>query len=188
MSFLQNLETDLINNQEPEKVVAWENYMKNNFSFLGVVTEKRRAILKLHLENHKQKIKDNFRTIAWELFNKKEREFHYCGQEILFKEIKKNYVKEDIHLIEKFITANSWWDSVDFLAKYLLGNYLLQFPEQKYNVIERFSNSENIWLNRSAIIFQLSYKQNTDFDLLKSECEKHKNSKEFFIQKAIGWA
>ena len=56
------------------------------------------------------------------------------------------------------------------------------------NVIERFSNSENMWLNRSVILFQLGYKQKTNFDLLKSECEKHKNSNEFFIQKAIGWA
>jgi 3-methyladenine DNA glycosylase AlkD len=188
MTFIENLETDLINNRAPEKVVAWESYMKNNFQFLGVVTEKRRLILKKHLDDNKQEIKTNFRTIAWKLFNKKEREFHYCGQEIIIKEIKKKYVKEDIYLIEKFITTNSWWDSVDFLAKYLLGNYLLQFPEEKYKVIERFSNSDNLWLNRSAIIFQLSYKQNTDFDLLKSECEKHKDSNAFFIQKAIGWA
>jgi 3-methyladenine DNA glycosylase AlkD len=69
-----------------------------------------------------------------------------------------------------------------------LGNYLLQFPDETYPVIERFSGSENMWLNRSAIIFQLSYKEKTDFNLLKSECEKHKTSKEFFIQKAIGWA
>jgi 3-methyladenine DNA glycosylase AlkD len=34
----------------------------------------------------------------------------------------------------------------------------------------------------------LGFKQKTNFDLLKSECEKHKNSNEFFIQKAIGWA
>jgi 3-methyladenine DNA glycosylase AlkD len=108
--------------------------------------------------------------------------------EIIFKEINKKFVKEDIQLIEKLITKNSWWDSVDFLAKYLLGNYLLQFPEKTLPIIERFSNSTNMWLNRSAIIFQLDYKVKTNFDLLKAECEKHKNSKEFFIQKAIGWA
>jgi 3-methyladenine DNA glycosylase AlkD len=45
-----------------------------------------------------------------------------------------------------------------------------------------------MWLNRSAILFQLGYKQKTNFEILKSECEKHKYSNEFFIQKAIGWA
>jgi 3-methyladenine DNA glycosylase AlkD len=188
MSFILNLEDDLIKNANPEIIVGWENYMKNNFKFLGIITEKRRHALKKNWLENKAEIKSNFRIISWELFNKKAREFHYCGQEILFKEIKKDYRKEDIFLIEKFITTNSWWDSVDFLAKNLLGSYLLKFPEEKYNVIEKFSNSDNMWLNRSAIIFQLSYKKNTDFELLKAECEKHKHSKEFFIQKAIGWA
>jgi 3-methyladenine DNA glycosylase AlkD len=45
-----------------------------------------------------------------------------------------------------------------------------------------------MWLNRSAILFQLSYKERTNFDLLKLVCDKHKMSTEFFIQKAIGWA
>jgi 3-methyladenine DNA glycosylase AlkD len=86
------------------------------------------------------------------------------------------------------IVTNSWWDSVDVIAKYLVGGYLKKFQDQKLKLIEQFSNSNNLWLNRTAIIFQLSYKDKTDFELLKSECEKHKNSNEFFIQKAIGWA
>lgn len=57
---------------------------------------------------------------------------------------------------------------------------LLEFPE----VIERFLNSDNLWLN-SVILFQLAYKNQTNFDLLKSLCEKHKISSEFFNQKAI---
>ena len=62
------------------------------------------------------------------------------------------------------------------------------FPEKTYEIIEAFSNADNMWLNRTAIIFQLGYKQKTDFNVLVSECEKHKQSTEFFIQKAIGWA
>lgn len=45
-----------------------------------------------------------------------------------------------------------------------------------------------MWLNRSAILFQLGCKEKANFDLLKLECEKHKNSKGIFIQKAIGCA
>ena len=104
------------------------------------------------------------------------------------KQLKRNYKKEDIQLIEKLIITNSWWDSVDTIAKNILGEYLLEYPLETKKVIERFSNSENMWLKRSAILFQLGYKQKTNFDMLKSECEKHKNSNEFFIQKAIGWA
>lgn len=188
MSFIHNLNTDLHQKANRELAIPMENYMKNNFSFLGIKTEERRTIFKENYEKHKSEIKANFRNIGWELFNKKDREFHQCAIDLLVKEFKKNYILEDIQFIENLIITNSWWDSVDVVAKYLLGGYLQQFPNETYNVIERFSNSENMWLNRSAIIFQLSYKEKTNFDLLKSECEKHKESKEFFIQKAIGWA
>lgn len=188
MTFIEDLEKKLEEKSDRELAIPMENYMKNNFSFFGIKNQPRKAILKPLWRKYKDEIKLDFRNIALALFDKTEREFHYCAMEIIFKEINKKFIKEDIQLIEKLITKNSWWDSVDFLAKYLLGYYLLQFPEKTLPIIERFSNSTNMWLNRSAIIFQLDYKVKTNFDLLKAECEKHKNSKEFFIQKAIGWA
>lgn len=188
MNFITDLEKSLRSNSNREIAIPMENYMKNNFTFLGIKTKERRTIFKTNYERYKTEIKADFRNIGWELFNKNEREFHQCAIDLLVKEFKKNYVLEDIKLIEKLIITKSWWDSVDVVAKYLLGGYLQQFPNETYEVIERFSNSENMWLNRTAIIFQLSYKDKTNFELLKSECEKHKESNEFFIQKAIGWA
>lgn len=188
MNFIQALETELNIHRNATKAKQMEAYMKYNFSFLGIQAEERKAILHHLWKKHKAEIKSNFRDICWILFTKKEREFHYCGIEIIVKEINKNYLPDDGSLIEKWITTNSWWDSVDVIAKYLLGNYLLQFPDKTLNVIQHFSNADNMWLSRSAILFQLGYKKNTNFELLKSECEKHKQSNAFFIQKAIGWA
>lgn len=188
MSFSNDLENSFRANANRELALPMENYMKNNFSFLGIKTDKRRALMMQAYTINKTEVNANYRNICWELFNKKEREFHICAIDLLQKEIKRKNVLEDISLIEKLLVTNSWWDSVDTIAKYLLGGYFVQFPGEIHKVIERFSNSENMWLNRSAILFQLSYKEKTDFDLLKSECDKHKNSKEFFIQKAIGWA
>ena len=188
MKFCNELETHFRKESNRELAVPMENYMKNNFPFLGIKTEKRRAIFKSIYEQNKAEIKSNFRTIAWELFQMKEREFHQVAIDLLVKESMKNFAIEDIKLIEKLIITNSWWDSVDTIAKYLLGGYLQQFPLETLKVIERFSNSKNMWLNRSAILFQLSYKEKTNFEILISECEKHKHSNEFFIQKAIGWA
>ena len=188
MKFCSDLEADFRKAFNRELAIPMENYMKNNFTYFGIKTEKRRTIFKSNYEQNKPEVESNFRTIAWKLYQMKEREFHQTAIDLLVKEFKKKYVLEDIRLIEKLIITNSWWDSVDTIAKYILGGYLLQFPSETLKVIERFSNSENMWLNRSAILFQLSYKEKTDFEILKSECEKHKDSNEFFIQKAIGWA
>ena len=188
MKFCSDLEADFRKASNRKLAIPMENYMKNNFSFLGIKTEQRRAIFKSNYEQNKAEVKSNFRAIAWELFQMKEREFHHTAIDLLVKEFKKNFVLEDIRLIEKLIITNSWWDSVDTIAKYILGGYLLQFPSETLKVVERFSNSKNMWLNRRAILFQLCYKDKTNFEILKSECEKHKHSNEFFFQKAIGWA
>ncbi len=188
MSFITNLETAFNKNRNPENAIPMGKYMKNLFSFYGIKAKQRREIFKEVYKTNKNELTQNFREIAWELFNKEFRELHYCGIEILIKNLKNNYQKDDIKLIEKLIITNSWWDSVDTIAKNILGHYLIEFPEETEKVIERFSNSKNMWLKRSAILFQLGYKKNTNYELLFSECEKHSKSKEFFIQKAIGWA
>ncbi len=187
MKFCSDLEADFRKAFNRELAIPMENYMKNNFTYFGIKTEKRRTIFKSNYEQNKPEVESNFRTIAWKLYQMKEREFHQTAIDLLVKEFKKKYVLEDIQFIEKLIVTNSWWDSVDTISKYILGGYLLQFPSETLKVIERFSNSENMWLNRSAILFQLSYKDKTNFEILKSKCEKHKHSNEFFIQKAIGW-
>lgn len=188
MNFIKSLETTFQENGNPENAAAMAKYMRNHFSFFGMKTEERRRIFKDIWKENKNEIEENPREIALKLYSKPQRELQYCAIEILIKQLKGNYNKKDIQLIEKLIITNSWWDSVDTIAKNILGEYLLEYPLETEKVIERFSNSENMWLNRSAILFQLGYKQKTNFDLLKSECEKHKKSNEFFIQKAIGWA
>ena len=188
MSFITALEIAFQKNSSRELAIPMENYMKNHFPFYGIKTEERRLIFKEIWQEHQEEVKQNGREIALQLFVFKEREMHYCGIEILIKNLKKNYQIDDIQLIEKILTTNSWWDSVDTISKYILGEYLIEFPNETKKVIIRFSDADNMWLNRAAILFQLGYKQKTNTELLFQQCIKQAHSKEFFIQKAIGWA
>lgn len=188
MGFIKDLENAFAEKGNPENAAAMAKYMRNLFPFFGIKTDERRQIFRNIWKENKNEIGANPREITLKLYSKPERELQYCAIEILAKQLKGNYKKEDIQLIEKLLTTNSWWDSVDTIAKNILGQYLLEHPLETKKVIERFSNSGNMWLNRSTILFQLGYKEKTNFDLLQFLCEKHKNSNEFFIQKAIGWA
>ena len=188
MSFISKLQTAFDKNRNPENAVAMAKYMKNLFSFYGIKAEQRRTIFKEVCNTNKKELTQNPREIAWELFNKDFRELQYCGIEILIKYLKNNYRKDDFKLIENLLVTNSWWDSVDTISKFVLGDYLKEFPEETAKVVERFSNSKNMWLNRSVLLFQLGYKNKTNAEILFDECKKHSHSKEFFIQKAIGWA
>ena len=188
MGFITDLEAAFQENSQSKNAVAMAKYMRHRFAFFGIKTTERRQILKAIWKANKAEITKNTREIVFALYDKNQREFHYCAIEILIKELKGKYELHDIDRIEKLLTINSWWDSVDTISKNILGEYLLQYPESITKNINVFSNSENMWLNRSAILFQLGYKNKTDFDLLKKIINKHKSSPEFFIQKSIGWA
>ena len=188
MTFLTDLTQAFRENASVANAGPMEAYMKHHFQFYGIKAPLRKSITKQIWTLHKTEVKNNTREVGLTLLQQQQREFHYTAMEILEKELRGKFVKSDIDLIEKTVTTDSWWDTVDFLAKYLLGNYLTQFPEETDTVISRFSDSDNMWLNRSAILFQLGYKSKTDAALLFALCKKHSGSGEFFIQKAIGWA
>lgn len=188
MGFINELEFAFENGRNNNHAVPMQKYMKNQFPFFGIKTQERRTILKTVFKNNEEELLQNPRAIASLLFLKEERELHYCAIEILIKTLKNKYLKDDIQIIEKLLCSSSWWDSVDLISKFILGEYLLEFPEETEVVIEQFSSSTNMWLNRSAILFQLGYKQKTSSDVLFEQCLKHSTSNLFFIKKAIGWA
>lgn len=188
MNFITELTQRLQAESNPSFAIQMHEYMKLQFHFLGVKAPIRKQILREVILNHKEELLKDVRSIAETLYALPEREYHYCGMELVDKFLKKKYKEEDLNYILALIYTNSHWDTVDFIAKHILGSYLLQFSEQKENIVNDLSKSENMWLNRSAILFQLGYKTRTDESILFEQCLAHKESKEFFIQKAIGWA
>ena len=51
-----------------------------------------------------------------------------------------------------------------------------------------WSADSNLWKRRVSIICQLSFKRDTDLELLYANIEPNLGDREFFIRKAIGWA
>jgi len=164
-----------------------EAYLRNQFTFIGIKTPLRRALQKHLLTKNALPSKNEVNTIVLELYQLPEREYHYFAMELLYK-YKKEYVKEDILLFEHIITNHSWWDTVDFIAAKILGAYFKSFPENRVEQTTKWLKQKNeMWLHRSALLFQLKYKDETDTKLLSYFIENLSSSKEFFIQKAIGW-
>jgi 3-methyladenine DNA glycosylase AlkD len=86
------------------------------------------------------------------------------------------------------IVTGAWWDFVDEIASRRLGPLLQLYPQPMRGEMLRWSRSENLWKRRSAILCQLSFKQQTDLALLYACIKPSFDSREFFLQKAIGWA
>ncbi|MDZ7607904.1 MAG: DNA alkylation repair protein [Cyclobacteriaceae bacterium] len=163
------------------------NYMKNKFAFRGIKSAERKSITKPFLERSAIPSRNEVTVIVDELWDQPWREVHYFALELLQKYSKKPEI-EWIGFYEKLITRNSWWDTVDGIAAWQVGDYFKLYPRQIPSVIDSWMNSQNIWLQRTCLIFQLRYGKTTDFELLTSCILRLAGSREFFIQKAIGWS
>ena len=77
---------------------------------------------------------------------------------------------------------------MDAIAGHRLGRLLRLFPREMRRQMLAWSRSDDLWKRRSAILCQLTFKKDTDLELLYATIEPALDSKEFFLRKAIGWA
>jgi 3-methyladenine DNA glycosylase AlkD len=184
---LADLEADLGRLADPAQAPAMAAYMKDHFAFFGIKAPVRKALFKTY--------KARFRALSWEevkdlveaLWQYDERECQYIALDLL-ELFPKAYQPDDVHLLESLITRKSWWDSVDLLAGHQFSHFIRRHPEVGREAVARWRQSPDIWLRRTCLLHQLSWKQQTDWLLLQSLILENAASKEFFLQKAIGWA
>lgn len=185
-SYLQPVRESFSAFADPVKAAGAKAYMRNQFEFFGMQTPVRRMISREIFLAGLPTMKDMPKIIrdAW---SQPEREFQYFAIELLAK-LKKEWTADMITLVEKMIQEKSWWDSVDHINGLIAGPYFQQYPDLLKPVTKKWNQSENIWLQRSSIIFQKAYRQKTDTVILSAYIKHCSGSREFFIQKGIGWA
>ncbi|RLD81737.1 MAG: DNA alkylation repair protein [Bacteroidetes bacterium] len=184
--YLNTLESEFSKEANGKIALEQKAYMRNQFEFLGIKTPIRRKIQKAFLVKKYLPPKSDLEQIIRTLWLKPEREYQYYAQELAQKYVKQLEI-EDIELFEFMITTKSWWDTIDMIAVKLVGEYLKEYPEQINKIITKWIISENMWLQRTAILFQLQYRNDLDTELLSVIINKLKGTDEFFINKAIGW-
>lgn len=173
--------------EDPLLAKSMSKYMRNKFEYFGINSPTRKEISKPLLARTFIPEADKIPEIIMELWNQPQRELQYFALELLQKYAKKSPI-EWINLYEELITTKSWWDSVDGLAANQVGNHFQRYPDLIEDLTNKWMASKNIWLQRTCLIFQLRYKHDTDFELMKSFIIPLVDSNEFFIKKAIGWA
>jgi len=183
--YVSHLTGIMASRRNEENALHMASYMKDHYSYFGIRSPERNVILRKYIGEYK--IPVDWKETVKLCWDENEREMQYIGMELAFRS-KKMYLKEDVDFFEFIIVTKSWWDTVDFIASNIIGQYFLAFPNQIKPVTAKWNNSSNMWLNRTCLLFQLKYRERTDFNLLQDFIHRHKNSDEFFIKKAIGWA
>jgi 3-methyladenine DNA glycosylase AlkD len=162
-------------------------YMRNQFPFLGIKMPERVALTKQFMKEYGVPTGEELNRAVRELWVLPEREFQYTALALLNRRTKEA-APSQVELLEYIITTGSWWDTVDYIASRLVGSLFTRYPELIAVYAQKWIHSDDLWLRRTAILFQLTYKERTDTELLYSSIRICADEQDFFIRKAIGWA
>ncbi|MDN7228718.1 DNA alkylation repair protein [Planococcus sp. N064] len=170
-----------------ELAVPMSAYMRHQFSFLGIKTPLRKTLLKEQFSEYHLPEPERLKEEVWKLYELPEREYQYAAIALLEKMVK-HLSLADLPFLRQLIESKSWWDSVDALAPRTVGLVVKNERAAGTRAMLEWSQAENMWTNRAAILHQLKYKQETDTMILSRIILEHAASPEFFIQKSTGWA
>ena len=185
--YTQAIHTLLCKYAEPAAAVPMRRYMRDQFAYLGLKSPQLGALLRKHLDAHGLPAFADLDAILRELWALPEREFQYAATSLLGR-FEAKLPLEFITTLEYMLITKSWWDTVDSLAAGPVGTHFKRYPDVRESYLAKWRRSENFWLRRTTLLFQLNYKSATDFTLLCALIRENLGSKEFFINKAIGWA
>lgn len=177
----------LSSHAHPEQAAPMKRYMRDQFDYLGIKVPELMGLIKEHQRAHGLPRISDLDLILRDLWALPQREYQYVANSLL-SDFALELPAGFISTLEYLIVTKSWWDTVDTIATGALGTHFKRFPAVRRKYLMRWRKSENIWLRRSTILFQLNYKSETDFALLCDVICENLGSKEFFINKAIGWA
>jgi 3-methyladenine DNA glycosylase AlkD len=175
---------------EPERAAAMQAYMKSAMPFLGVSAVPLRRVCREVFADVDFPSAAAFRRAALSLWRgARHREERHCAIELTgLERFDRFQDMAALPMYEEMIVTGAWWDYVDGIAAHRLGPLLRHFPREMGREMRAWSRSGDLWKRRSAILCQLSFKKDTDLDLLYAVIEPALSSNEFFLRKAIGWA
>ncbi len=172
---------------DPRQAAPMKRYMRDQFEYLGLKGPVMGALLRQHIDANGLPPVADLDPILRDLWALPQREYQYAATSLLSR-LENQLPASFIRTLEYLLVTKSWWDTVDTTATGTVAVHFKRYPKVKARYLAKWRKSRNFWLRRTCILFQLNYKKDTDFGLMQDIIRENLGSKEFFINKAIGWA
>ncbi|MCK5104281.1 MAG: DNA alkylation repair protein, partial [Cyclobacteriaceae bacterium] len=114
---------------DPSTAALMAIYMKDKFEYYGIKSPTRKEISKPFFIKNNLPDRNDAPKIINELWEQPQRELQYFGM-VLLQKYAKTSTADWIDLYAKLIVQKSWWDTVDGLAAWNVGDHFRKFPEQ----------------------------------------------------------
>lgn len=183
--YVDTLHSEFSRSANPTIAKQQKAYLRDKFEFFGIKTPERRMLSRPFIIKESLPPKQSIPEVIHILWQKPERDFQLFGLDL----VQRLPISEpgDLELFKYMVTHKSWWDTVDFIAVHPISKYFIAFPKSIPGIMDQWLQSNNLWLQRCTLIFQLKWKEKLDTSLLHHCIQSMQGSKEFFINKAIGW-
>ena len=177
---------------EPVRAAAQRAYMKSSMPYRGITAPQLKALLRPLLADPANLVPDRreWEAAVRELWDgATHREERYAATALTGHRAYGAWQDPDtVPLYRHLVTTGAWWDHVDEIASRRIGPILSSHHEVMDPLVLEWATDEDLWLRRTAILSQLTFKQHTDLELLRATIEPNLPDHSFWIRKAIGRA
>lgn len=186
----KTLKAELLRVRDVTKAPGMQAYMKSEMPYLGVTAPLMRAACKKVFAGLTIASDAEFQETTLGLWRgARFREERYAAIELTGHKCARAFqVPAALPMYEEMIVDGAWWDYVDAIAIHRLGPIVAARPSPMKKKMLAWSRSRDLWKRRSAILCQITFKKETDLDLLYACIAPAMKEREFFLRKAIGWA
>ncbi len=157
------------------------------FKFLGIKNVELNELTKRIFENYPLPKYGETLSIIRELFSFEEREYLYFGISLFLKR-PKMWQKTDIVFIENLILTQPGWDTTEYISNEVVGQFYEMYPRVASEFIKAWITSKSQWLKAAAIMFQRTFKDRTNTELLAESINSNISSDSEIVNHAIGAA
>ncbi len=168
-------------------------YIGTNLLVLGMATKSQTSAFKKGFTFYSDN-KEKTYLIFHEIYKQSN---HFEAKNLAFIFLDKNHrhipVKTQLKTLPQWVKQVDNWAHSDGLSKYL--TRLLEHADTRddmLNIIKKWNGSKNLWERRQSLVSLFYYartkKTHPDFDLAKQLIFTLITDKEYYVQKAVGWA
>jgi 3-methyladenine DNA glycosylase AlkD len=177
---------------DSQRAAGQQRYMKSDMPYRGLTSPALKATLRPILDDPAHRITERaeWEDTVRELWDgATHREERYAATALTGHRTYRMWQDPGaVPLYRHLITTGAWWDHVDELASRRIGPILLSHKASMTPIMREWSTEPDLWLRRTAILSQLTFKSRTDTALLADAIEPNLADTSFWIRKAIGWA
>lgn len=185
---LQLFRKELESRRDEVHAAFHKNYHKSTKDFYGL---KNAALVETvtNIFPKKPKLeKDELIALGLELWSSNWFEEQAAGL-MLIERCDKELTPKDLPILKKITEECEGWAMLDYLSTRHLGTLAMNYPDEIYPKVRKWTKSKHLWTRRAAILIHVmpSRKKQLHAEFATPTFEELLHEKEFFIRKAIGW-